>query len=704
MPAISTSTAVNVFQTTLFKRIQAYSELFGRQLMVAIFNQQDLTEAKAKELLSAGVNYINPDNGNTALHYLYIYNHRFACNLETISLFLNVGADPKIKNAEGLTPYSLAKEKCFENWQTLKRIFDLFMPSTTPTPLSSQPITISELTLSTLEASRTVNVTDLANNETTLAVPHPSYVKLGMLVLPVSALVNGSLALAMDKFEEWSKQHYNYLPGVIHYGLKPMALAVTSASMNCIFLGSASSIGLEAEAGMTASFFAYAGLNYFSLLIAQPIERTLAKKIQNKVFNILFPILLYSAFLDPSLFLSEGFLLEIMPMLMISLANGLLFKAGAWGTEKALDKIGFFKLAADDPCLKSVDVSNSPEREYLLVAKPNDIDKCIKGLKRFIQKIDPLFRTDSHNLDTGDRISELNIVKFRLSRVKSDINQLIEELKALASKKSIELEDSSDSTECASFDNSESVVDDDYLNHLEALKTCLNDFYSLNKAIFDLDQAILPTLHYITALHKNWKQLCDPDFLIQCLTLAAENEKSNISSGYILLSESNFNTVKFDFLKLEMFNYYLEANVNSKHKVSFSLPTGETEESLKSCFQTSLGAIKTTLFSVELDSIVDKWFSNTAKDLEEKCTLLATHFKVVCEKLEDLKKAFIYVMDKELREGLSQAFYNSSKLCSQRESFAQETINRLHAFSEGRKRGIQDTLHVVTSVSTLLSR
>lgn len=654
--------------TTLTKPIQTIGKL-GSELISAVY-EKDLV--KIHSLLSAGadVNYRDP-RGNTPLHYLFGY---YYCNPEVAELFLNAGADPSSRNAAGLTPYRLAEERCpAKDWQTLKPIFDQFLA----TPLAwvkPQTRTVSKPTLSTAVSANTFNVTAI-NNETTSVAPKLSYEKLGMCVLPVSSLVNGSLSVGMDRLEERNKRHATYLPSVIHYGLKPITLAATSASINSIFLGSASSLGLEAEAGIWASFFSYSVLNYFGLLIAQPIERALAKRLQNKAFNILFPIVLYTAFLNPGLFFSESFLLEIIPMLMMSLMNGLLFKTGEWGTQKALDRMSFFKVNTEAEHLSSIVCLSREEQQLLPI--------------HFSEVADASSTQPTSNADNSMcEFAVQDIINFRLRIVREDIDKLISSLRDIPRLKVLEsLHESL--KECKEFKD------------LSRMKNNLNDFYAKNKDNLNLKEIISPILNYIMALDKDWHALCAPNFLTNCLMLDAENENSNHVSGHLLLSKSNLLVLRFEFLKLEMFNFYLEVNKNSKRNTFVGLVANETEETLSETTRIALQAIKAIFFDKELTCIAGQVFSDSSVDLLTNCQLLATHFSVVIKQFDCLKTIFYKIEDANLRLAFLERLDSSSHLCKQRADFAVSIINRFDLFSKGKRQGIQTTLAIFASLAEM---
>lgn len=184
------------------------------------------------------------------------------------------------------------------------------------------------------------------------------------MVLPLSslhALLSGTVSAFSDEAVNRYKECYPYLAALVRYGIKPLALSMASASMDSFLLGSARFIGLEE---VWSSFLSYFAINYFGLLIAQPIERTLVKKIKNKVLNFLLPVLLYTSLLNPGLLLSEGFMLQLIPLIFMPLVNGLLFQLGSLGTHTLMDKFFPEDLSANhsEPAYVSYELDGTPKK------------------------------------------------------------------------------------------------------------------------------------------------------------------------------------------------------------------------------------------------------------------------------------------------------------------------------------------------------
>ncbi len=319
LPAVMTNSAVtraplgrtsHFFSSSFTTKSQDVDEM-GRAL---IFKIHENNLAEFQRLLNAGANpnYRDLHTGNTPLHYLFYYRH---CNAQWAQLLLAAGAKI-VPNTEGALAYRMAEETCSsEQLASIKEVFDEFA---------------SHLDTTTSSPGKT-------SNETKLEVYLPKQKPL-IIVLPLSslhALLSGAVSAFSDEAVNRYKECYPYLPALIRYGVKPLVLSMASASMDSLLLGSARFIGLE-EVG--SSFLSYFAINYFGLLIAQPIERTLVKKIKNKVLNFLLPVLLYTSLLNPGLLLSEGFMEQLIPLIFMPLVNGLLFQLSKLGTHTWMDK------------------------------------------------------------------------------------------------------------------------------------------------------------------------------------------------------------------------------------------------------------------------------------------------------------------------------------------------------------------------------
>lgn len=91
------------------------------------------------------------------------------------------------------------------------------------------------------------------------------------------------------------------------------------------------------------SLAAYTGLNYFSLLLAQPINQKIAEKINNKWIAFLLQTLTWTFLWNPSLLTGEEFTTHIVPVLIVQFLSGIFFKTGEWLTESTIDYWNQFK-------------------------------------------------------------------------------------------------------------------------------------------------------------------------------------------------------------------------------------------------------------------------------------------------------------------------------------------------------------------------
>ncbi|MGB9087387.1 MAG: ankyrin repeat domain-containing protein [Candidatus Aquirickettsiella gammari] len=295
------------FVPTVLTEKSKTAEELGRELIFEIYSNKI---NDFQRLLNAGANpnYRDPHDGNTPLHYLFYYGR---CNAQLVQLLLAAGA--KISNNnEGKSPYRLAIETCtVEELQTIKEVFDTFAP--------------------------VPNTTTFDSGETGIVTyrPKSSRVTLVFPLYALSSLLSGSVSAFSDEAGRRYKASYPYLPAFMRYGIKPIALSMASASLDSLLLGTANSVGLEA---VWSSFLSYFAINYLGLLIAQPIERALAKKIENKIINFLLPVLLYTSLLNPGLLFSEGFIMQWIPLIIMPLMNALLFQLGSLGTHTLMDK------------------------------------------------------------------------------------------------------------------------------------------------------------------------------------------------------------------------------------------------------------------------------------------------------------------------------------------------------------------------------
>lgn len=328
----------------------------GRELIFKI-SRNELTSFKALLESGANVNYIeNPEIGNTLLHFLYFYAN---CDTRYLELLLNHAAKITANNG-GLLPYDLAEKNC--NATQLKSIKDIFTRYA-PT-----------------------NLVTTSNPKEIRLVPYQQQKLPITICIPLTSFTLGAISIL------WAEVSIKYpnLTKPIFYGLRPISLALTSAAMNSLLAGPAESIGLDDD---WLSFSYYLGMNYLGLMIAQMGE-IVTKKIQNKILNLLLPILAYTFFLNPSLIitlLSEGFGMKSMQTVMMPLlsmlGNGLFFKAGEWSTQKASKKISnFFRTtsASEKNETDSFECSNvNPENTRLLTS----FETCFTDLKANFQQV-----------------------------------------------------------------------------------------------------------------------------------------------------------------------------------------------------------------------------------------------------------------------------------------------------------------------------
>ncbi|KAF5292165.1 hypothetical protein FQR65_LT11263 [Abscondita terminalis] len=281
----------------------ADANAMGRKLIFAIA-ADNFTEFEALIKKGANVNFRDENTGNTLLHFLYYYAQ---CAVKYLELLLENTA--KIStNKEGLLPIAMAKEKC--NGTEFQKIKDIFERYNTPSKLNKTGI---------------------------IPYSHPQQDLAITIGMPITAFFEGVFVGGLKEVAQRNKDRYPFLPNFIFFGLQPISLAIVNAVMDSLLLGNAVSVSIEDE---WLSFAFYLVTNYWSLLIAQSLE-ICAEKIQNKVFNLLIPILFYTIYLNPSVlfkFLSEVFvgkgLQTVMLPLLSTLSSGTLFKAGKYATQK----------------------------------------------------------------------------------------------------------------------------------------------------------------------------------------------------------------------------------------------------------------------------------------------------------------------------------------------------------------------------------
>ncbi|WP_342219596.1 hypothetical protein [Rickettsiella endosymbiont of Miltochrista miniata] len=404
----TTSMHRNPKSTLGFLAKKPSADEMGRKLIFAISND-NLVEFK--QLLREGANPNYYEDGKTILHFLYFYGK---CDTQYLESLLIHGA--KISNKEDLLHYAMGEKHCnATQLEAIKSIFGKFTP---------------------------------AKLEETGLIPYQQKKLTITISIPISAFVSGVIAGGWEEVTKRNSGQYPCLPNIIFYGLEPASLAMGSAAMNSLLVGSATFIGLE-DAWL--SFAYYLGMNYLGLMLAQLGEKA-TKKIQNKLLNILMPILLYTFFINPSLLitlLNEGFGIEILQAVMMPLfsilSSGILFKAGEYGTQKAIGKFFPVNSALTDTNKSYIryemgDINEESKEESIWDEKLGNFKNNYANLKVLFV---PLLKTSAHklifskNLNLLEKFSEVETIKqidnnpddFKkafsaLERIKEDLSNL----------------------------------------------------------------------------------------------------------------------------------------------------------------------------------------------------------------------------------------------------------------------------------------
>jgi|EndMetStandDraft_6_1072998.scaffolds.fasta_scaffold91604_1 hypothetical protein len=285
----------------------------------------------------ANVNFRDENTGKTPLHFVFDY---LGCGIKYLKLLIANGAKITTNN-EGRSPFTLAEEKCNDTeLQEIKDFFESYNAQFKPNKIGLIPYHQQKLAMT-----------------------------IGM---PILALLSGVLAGGLEEIAQRNKEQYPFLPSLTFFGLQPISLAMLSAGMNSLLMGSAVSVGIEDE---WLSFVFYLGIHYWSLLIAQVLE-IFSEKIQNKILNVLIPIVVYTIYLNPSMlfnllsevFVGKGFREMWMPLLSTLSSSGTLFKVGKYATRK-VSKCIFFK----DNSLSGSNIIQS-EIVPLSTVNPEDVD------------------------------------------------------------------------------------------------------------------------------------------------------------------------------------------------------------------------------------------------------------------------------------------------------------------------------------------
>lgn len=140
--------------------------------------------------------------------------------------------------------------------------------------------------------------------------------------LQLNAFLSGITSSVLDDISLSYKDNFPSLTTYTYYGFKPLFFAGMNASLNRIWFDQTM---LEAEERL-ARFFAGFIMNFLGVLVGQPLTKTLAEKIPNKILCFFVQMLTWTVLWNPDLFLSEDSLL--LPALFLQLTQGLCFKVG----------------------------------------------------------------------------------------------------------------------------------------------------------------------------------------------------------------------------------------------------------------------------------------------------------------------------------------------------------------------------------------
>src|SRR5436190_4049237 len=403
---LPTSTLPSNIGPALLTDSKLTPDQMGRELIFKI-SRNELTEFITLLKNGANPNFCDENTGNTPLHFLYFYRN---CDVQYLELLLKYGAKVK-PNHQGQFPLQMAEKKC--DATELLKIHETF---TRHAQQQRLPLT---------------------------------------LMMPTTSFINGVIS-------GWSKEiikrnsESHYIPNIIFYGLKPFTLAMTNSAMNVLLAGSAAAIGLD-DIGL--SFGYYLLMNYVGLMLAQFGER-ITNNIQNKFLNILMPILLYTFFLNPSLFillLSEGFTAPgfqvVMQPLLSVLSGGIFFKAGEYTAEKIYEK--FFPTNATDVVNSNQDyflrysLDGTEKRisveEKTLQEIKEKLEHLQKVLKKRIEKQAYILSFDENFVAANDNLlillkgckeneesyrNSFKTFKENLTNIQKDLNSLLEKIKS----------------------------------------------------------------------------------------------------------------------------------------------------------------------------------------------------------------------------------------------------------------------------------
>lgn len=160
----------------------------------------------------------------------------------------------------------------------------------------------------------------------TLTVFKPKLKSIVITCYPTD-LLKGSISAILEEISERYKKPYDYLPSIIHYGIKPCLLA------RSIDLGNPLQLSI------------YLMTHYLILQCTQTIEQKLTKRIQTKFIGFLIPLLLNLSLFHAYLFMEDDGIERFISELCSHLMQSLLFKTSEWATRQVINQ--FFKKAPE---------------------------------------------------------------------------------------------------------------------------------------------------------------------------------------------------------------------------------------------------------------------------------------------------------------------------------------------------------------------
>lgn len=264
------------------------ADLLGEQLPYAM-PKKDFSSLYSLLKRGANVNVKEFHTGNSALHWLFLYNW---CDPMVANDLLNAGAHVLEKNKEGLTPYDLALKRCPPD-SGIKGLLDAWLTLSAAVEVSTD-VAIYEPTAQTLR---------LKTSAYALA----------------AGTGNGVLASLIDISITAGQQHAYFnetMARVMHYGLTPACVDLVNFSYTLLAMGPASIIGFD---GYFESALFYYVLNYAGSVISRLVLSKLLSP--SKAFTLFF------LFSNVSFIFSEGMTLRTIE----TCVNGLLHALASIG-------------------------------------------------------------------------------------------------------------------------------------------------------------------------------------------------------------------------------------------------------------------------------------------------------------------------------------------------------------------------------------